>query len=234
MPAPTFDKDARAVELGLHFEVPLTTDLREALEQRGTREEIESKSGTRTSYQLGPVLRDQRLIFGFAAHAPEDNEVYLHLRMVNKPRAEPPENIVERSLKVGGAAGLHAIFADAIAKAPMPPIASFILKFRIDAKAWRGPVPRPPHPEIDAAIAPLGQGVVEQVGYRFTQSVSGLDEVTVIYFHQGRPFYRVGVQARSPVRLVEETFRWPVVSDACDLVLGHLFSERGDPDVETG
>jgi len=230
MPAPTFANDAQAVELSLSFDVPPRPELTTTLEDRGTRTEDPS-----TYYQLGPVLvSDEHLALTVAIPNKDGSEVSFYLRLMRKPPSAPPQTVIDSGARVGGPGGLHALLTDVIAAAPAPPIGSFNVSFGLSAKGVRGPVPRPPHADVDAAIAPFGQALVESVGYRFTQSVGGIEEVTVTYHHGKRPTYRLRLTGRGPIKEIDSTFRSPAIVDACDLVLAHLFSESGEPDAEPG
>lgn len=220
MTSPTFEADARRLELSLTFSVPSTPELMQLLVERAMEEKVKEEH----VHMLGPVVTPDRLAVGIATMQKDMIVVLLTSR--EKPSSEPPAELLAASAKVGGAEGLQGAVNTAASSVTAPPIAELSAVFRLDATRWRGPVPRRAHHEADAAIAGLGKAEVEEVGYRFTNAVEGLLEVAVIYDHRKKPFYKISMRSVAPMQAVGANLIMPGHAEACNLVLAHLFSEQ--------
>lgn len=215
--APTMNKDADHGEFTMTWDVSATDEVRAVLATRGT---LEDSGRTQKFYGLGPVLVNGRLIFVLTGLPDSAGDAWAMLRSARQPGPAPPPKFLERQEKVGGAAGLGSIVTT-LTGGNRRAIATYQAEISLDAKLWRGPVPRSADAVADARALRLGNASVDQVGYRFVESVGGLSEVSIVFLHDEQT-HKVNVTARGPVK-VEADFSLPVIVDACDLVLAHLF-----------
>jgi hypothetical protein len=230
---PALAKDAKRIEFGMSCDVPAVMELRALVAQRG-RLEQSAPSQERDGYIFGPAVADDRLIAVFVFVPKADGEAFVVVRSTPKPKADPPAEILAFQEKIGGVSGLATLVTEMTGGA-RPAIARYSCNFRLDATLWRGPVPRALDETFDTQALRLGKAQVEEIGYRFTESIGGLQEVSVTYVHDGRPSYSLRIVARGPVK-VEEGFQLPVIVGACDLVLTQLFCgvEGGTDDHQRG
>lgn len=139
------------------------------------------------------------------------------------PMSEPPPEVVAANEKIGGHRGLARIIGACFPKG-QPPVASFRIKVIVPQSSYSCrllPHSLLPGSGYDVALSLGRNPQVEQIGFRFGNGVSGIEEVSVVYLHEEK-FFALSIVASGPLRLDAPTWV-PYVDEITDLTLVALF-----------
>jgi|SRR6266446_4648236 len=176
---------------------------------------------------IGPALSNKNLeTLAYLNIVKEGEEGKKELRwgimVYERPKSSPPPDIVEASKRCDGLEGLAAFLNEFLPHLTPTPIGSYVGHLMLREKDWKCKlVPRALGPE-DGAAAQIGaKAIVEDVGYRFEEGVSGISEVGITFDHEDGEF-RVHMRCRAPIEL-GVNFSLPQFSKAGQLIVDHLF-----------
>jgi len=86
-------------------------------------------------------------------------------------------------------------------------------------------VPRDLSPS-DPAVSEIGRTAkLEEIGYRFTDGILGIVELSVIYMHDAHR-WSVSVQASGPMK-VDDILELPLAKEVIDFVTARIFDRLG-------
>lgn len=178
---------------------------------------------------LGPALPTpgEPRIAELVVH-PHPGDESLHWTLVVRaaPMANPPVEIHERDAELGGRAGLVALI-EQCAPAGAPPVASFHIKYLLEAARYRCkvlPVTLRRGGPHQAALGLASEGWMEEVGYRFAGAANGLGQVSIMYLHVEDRFV-VDVHASGLLKPGAATWL-PYADEITALVRESLFNEQ--------
>ncbi len=159
---------------------------------------------------IGPALSNKNLeTLAYLNIVKEGEEGKKELRwgimVYERPKSSPPPDIVEASKRCDGLEGLAAFLNEFLPHLTPTPIGSYVGHLMLREKDW----------QIGA------KAIVEDVGYRFEEGVSGISEVGITFDHEDGEF-RVHMRCRAPIEL-GVNFSLPQFSKAGQLIVDHLF-----------
>jgi len=102
------------------------------------------------------------------------------------------------------------------------PVGQYNVSFSVDEKAgwtcsW---VPRD---TVDPTVAEFGRAAkVEEVGYRFTDGVMGITEISIVYKHQAKRWDASAI-ARGPIK-IEDGLNLPFTTELVEFLCARVFS----------
>jgi hypothetical protein len=169
---------------------------------------------------LGPTLpnaNDERTA-EVVVHRPAQGDLYFRLTIGPCPPGDPPEHVREHDTKLGGPGGLSALLASGA-----PGLGAFRIRCFISEKELR--CPSIPASVVEgsahAAALRIGEARLEQVGYRFENGATGVEEVAIVYLHLRRE-YSLSISAKGPLKL--RSPRWlPFADDVIETALSTFF-----------
>ena len=203
--------------------------------QRVEKVGIPSKRGKRSLWFVGPVLPDanESRLAEVAVHsheATDDEPAIIHwsLNVRPPPDSDPPDEALERDQRVGGREGLSQLLADGFSGFTSQ-VALFSITLRLGRTRYACRVlPRKIQrgSEHEPALVLADSTSLEQVGYRFEDGASGLQEVTIVYLHQENE-YSVRIQAKGHLKLGISTWL-PYADEIAELIVGTFFRIEED------
>lgn len=215
------------------WQTPFSGDMWAEMEEAKT---TSSKAGSMDLLLFGPTLpdADEPRVATLAAHvhdsakgsAEPSHMVHWAMIIRKAPAAEPPQEIREGSDRLGGRSGLMARLERWLAG--VPPIASFQTSLKLARGEYQCRLlPREVHRDgfHDAAVSLGVKCHLEQVGYRFENSPYGLDELAIVYGHEG-DLFAVTVRSAGALRIGAKTWL-PHADEVADIVTRAFFVRGG-------
>lgn len=151
----------------------------------------------------------------------ESERIHWTLAISQAPSSEPPSDILAEGERVGGRVGLANLVAGCILE-DVPPVGAFIIRLRIKQTQYKCKV-LPAAPQRGDPSVGLGRPTIqEQIGYRFENGVSGLEELSIVYVHLD-DLFSVTIRARGLLNLKAATWL-PYANDVAELVCGTFFT----------
>lgn len=149
-------------------------------------------------------------------------QIHFSLQLETRPGGEPPAHVSLAHEKAGGVEGLRQLlFPGPLVVIPC----AMALRLALPAQSWRCPSLSTPALSLDAPFGGLGgKATREQVGYRITDGVGGLSEVSVTYDHHAEDFVVV-LLANIALSRAGDAWLAPE-GELASLVVAALFSKQ--------
>lgn len=205
----------------LRWEVPFSEDLFNEWTNKG---ELNVDEDGDSHLLLGPALpkNDGECVAQLDLfHRVGEGSIRIIFTSFEKPDVPPPEEVVKKDAQIGGKVGLSSILDRLKQTKDIVGRYNIGLTFE-ESNGWSCKV-LPVEVFDDPILKDLATTILtEQIGYRFVDGISGLQELSFIYFHNPKKF-SVRAFVKGPVT-ISETLQSHVVTDLTELIKARFFA----------